>query len=632
VSVAPDISTVEPLLEYLKRTRGFDFTGYKRASLERRIVKRMQTIGVATFPDYLDYLEVHPEEFSALFNTVLINVTSFFRDASTWEYVIDTVVPDLLARREPGQPLRIWSAGCASGEEAYTLAMVFAEALGLEAFKDRVKIYATDVDDEALAKARQALYTEREVAEVPPALLAKYFEAVDGRYVFRKDLRRHVIFGRHDLIQDAPISRVDMLICRNTLMYFNAETQAKVLARFQFALNDHGVLFLGRAETLMTHAGAFAPLDLKRRISTKLPSPGGSPRDRLLAAAQQHAQDDANDGADRLHELALDAIPTAQLLVDASGTLVLANERARRLFGLTANDIGRPIQDLKISYRPVELRSAIDRVYAERRPVVLRDVEWPSLAGDVRWLDVHVVPLADARDAQVRGAGVSFSDVSAAKRLQRDLEHANLELKAAYEELQSTNEELETTNEELQSTVEELETTNEELQSTNEELETMNEELQSTNEELQGMNDELRQRSDELNHVNAFLESILTSMRGAVVVADAELKVLVWNHGAEELWGLREDEVRGKHLLGLDIGLPTERIKAPMRACLNGTKDHVTVAVEAVNRRGRPISCEVTVTPLRTRLRSIHGVILLMEEDGATAGSRRAAVPRKPSR
>jgi two-component system CheB/CheR fusion protein len=339
----------------------------------------------------------------------------------------------------------------------------------------------------------------------------------------------------------------------------------------------------------MTHAGAFAPLDLKRRISTKLPSPAGSARDRLPAAADLHGHDAGDGAAGRLHELALDATPTAQLLVDAAGTLVMANERARALFGISTNDIGRPLQDLKISYRPVELRSAIDQVHVERRPVVLRDIEWPSLAGDVHWLDVHVVPLGEPRDPTVLGAGVTFNDVSAAKRLQRDLEHANQELETAYEELQSTNEELETTNEELQSTVEELETTNEELQSTNEELQTINEELQSTNEELQTMNDELRQRGQELNHVNAFLESILTSIRGAVVVVDAELKVLVWNHGAEELWGLREDEVRGKHLLGLDIGLPTERLKAPMRACLNGTKTHVVVAVEAVNRRGRQI-------------------------------------------
>jgi two-component system CheB/CheR fusion protein len=491
--------------------------------------------------------------------------------------------------------------------------------MGLDAFRERVKIYATDVDEEALAKARQAQYTEREIEAVSAALLEKYFEANDGRYTFRKDMRRQVIFGRHDLIQDAPISHVDMLVCRNTLMYFNAETQAKILARFQFALNDYGILMLGRAETLMTHAASFAPLDLKRRISTKMPNPGNSLRERLSALASPAQDGDPPaDGSMRLREIALDVTPTAQIVVDLTGRLILANERSRNLFGLQPSDFGRPLQDLKISYRPVELRSAIDQAYSDRRPVAIREIEWVGVSGEVRWLDVHVAPLIDPTVGTMLGASVVFNDVSGAKRLQRDLENANQELETAYEEVQSTNEELETTNEELQSTVEELETTNEELQSTNEELETMNEELQSTNEELQTMNDELRLRSDELNSVNAFLESILTSLRGAVVVVDAELKVLVWNQGAEELWGMREDEVRGKHMLGLDIGLPVEKLKQSMRACLSGAKAHASVILDAINRRGRPITCRVTVTPLLTRSRTIHGVILVMEGDGAS--------------
>jgi two-component system CheB/CheR fusion protein len=251
----------------------------------------------------------------------------------------------------------------------------------------------------------------------------------------------------------------------------------------------------------------------------------------------------------------------------------------------------------------------------------------------MRWLDVHIVPLNHGPSGAVIGASIAFDDVTAAKRLQRDLEHANQELETAHEELQSTNEELQTTNEELQSTVEELETTNEELQSTNEELETMNEELQSTNEELQTMNDELRLRGDELNQVNGFLESILTSMRGAVIVVDADLKVLVWNQRAEELWGLRDDEVRGKHILGLDVGLPIERFKQPMRACLSGAKEHVALDVDAIDRRGRAIACHVTLVPLRTRLKSIHGVILVTEESApAHNDGKRAARSATPKR
>ena len=260
----------DALLDYLKRTRDFDFSGYKRASLERRIHRRMQQVGAGSFGDYFNYLEAHPEEFNTLFKAVLINVTSFFRDPATWDYIAKSVVPDLVARHDPNFPIRVWSAGCASGEEAYTLATILAEAMGPKDFTERVKIYATDIDEEALAKARQASYTEREAADVPPLVLDTYFERTGDRFVVRNDLRRQVIFGRHDLMQDAPISRVDLLTCRNTLMYFNAETQRKILQRFHFALNDNGVLLLGPAETLMTHTNTFLPLDIERRVAMKL--------------------------------------------------------------------------------------------------------------------------------------------------------------------------------------------------------------------------------------------------------------------------------------------------------------------------------------------------------------------------
>jgi two-component system CheB/CheR fusion protein len=207
--------------------------------------------------------------------------------------------------------------------------------------------------------------------------------------------------------------------------------------------------------------------------------------------------------------------------------------------------------------------------------------------------------------------------VTRARQLQTELQHANQELETAYEELQSTNEELETTNEELQSTVEELETTNEELQSTNEELETMNEELQSTNEELQTINEELRQRSGELNSANAFLESILTSLQGAVVVTDQEMRVRVWSPKAEDLWGVRADEVRGHHLLNLDIGLPVDQLRQPIRSCLAGGNNHQEVTLNATNRRGRAIEVRILCNPLLSPKREIEGAILLIEEAGS---------------
>lgn len=613
----------EALLTYLKFSRGFDFLGYKRASLMRRVDTQMQAAGVARYGDYLDYLEVHPEEFGRLFNTILINVTAFFRDAPTWDYLAEEVIPRILAGKSGGEPVRLWSAGCASGQEAYSLAMALAEKLGLEAFRRRVKIYATDIDEEALAQARSAAFTAREVHGVPPALLEKYFSLEGGRYVFHKDLRRALIFGRHDLLRDAPISRVDLLTCRNALMYFNAEVQAQILARFHFAVRDGGFLCLGKAEMLFSHANLFLPLDLKRRVFVKAGRAGL--RDRLLLLARGGGDQTAPaDGPLRLREAAFQTGPVAQVVVDRDGTLTLANDRALSLFRLSARDLGRPLQDLELSYRLVELRSCLEQVFAERRTVGIKDVDYTPPGGEVVSLDISLVPLQDG--GALLGAGITFHDVTRMRHLSDELQAANRELEMASEELQSTNEELETTNEELQSTVEELETTNEELQSTNEELETTNEELQSTNEELITINEELRMRSEELNQVNTFLESILGSLRAGVIVLDRDLQVQVWNGQSQELWGVRAEEAQGRSFLTLDIGLPVEELVPAIRACLTGPGNarraaqeagrEVTreVAVKARNRRGRSMACRVLLTPLAGAGGEAQGVILLVEE------------------
>src|SRR5919107_4684575 len=265
----------EAVLSHLKSSRGFDFTGYKRSSLVRRMNRRMAQVGVNTYTDYLDYLELHADEFTALFNSILINVTAFFRDPEAWEFLRSDVLPRLIASKGPTQPIRIWSAGCASGEEAYTLAMALTEMLGPAEVRERVKIYATDVDEEALAHARHGSYSEREIRGVPPELLERYFDLVGGRYRVRKELRRAVIFGRNDLVQNAPISRVDVLVCRNTLMYFTAETQARILSRFHFALNRGGTLLLGRAEMLLSHGALFRTVDLRRRVFQKAAGSSG---------------------------------------------------------------------------------------------------------------------------------------------------------------------------------------------------------------------------------------------------------------------------------------------------------------------------------------------------------------------
>jgi two-component system, chemotaxis family, CheB/CheR fusion protein len=605
----------ETLLGFLQRERGFDFTGYKRPSLMRRVMRRMQVVAIDDFEHYVEYLEVHPEEFVQLFNTILINVTSFFRDEAPWTFLRQEVLPELIAAKRAQEHLRVWSAGCATGQEAYSLAIAFAEAMGAVAFRERVKIYGTDADEEALNVARLASYTAKDLETVDPALVKRYFEASSARLVFRPELRRAVIFGRHDIVQDAPISRLDLLVCRNTLMYFNAETQQKIVQRFHFALNGEGksYLFLGRAEMLLGHANLFTPLDLKCRVFVKVPSlaPGVRPGAPVPAAEGANGPEVLRH--ERLRALSLDEAPVARIVVDANGALAIANQKARLTFSINPKDIGRQLQDLEIAYRPVELRVLVEQAYAERRALTQTSVERRFPDGERQYFDIVVAPLYD--DSQTAlGAGITFVDVTRFSRLSEELQHTREEIQTANEELQSSNEELETTNEELQSSNEELETTNEELQSTNEELETMNEELQSTNEELQTVNEELRQRTDEMNQLNAFLESVFGGMRAAAVVVNQNLDVLVWNRRAEDLWGLRADEVQGRSLLNLDIGLPVRELREVVRPCLGAEGEHGEIVLDAINRRGKKIQCRITCSPLVSAAKKREGVILLMEE------------------
>ncbi|MBW4581953.1 MAG: PAS domain S-box protein [Tildeniella nuda ZEHNDER 1965/U140] len=610
MSNSDDDQAFKALLDYLKRSRGFDFSGYKRSGFQRRVQKQMHHREVATFEDYIDYLEVHPEEFVSLFNTVLINVTGFFRDAPAWSYLWEEVLPQLLKTKPDHEPLRLWSAGCASGEEAYTLAMILTELLGANEFRQRVKIYATDVDEDALGQARQASYSANDLAALPPGLQDRYFELVVDRYVFRADLRRIVIFGRHDLVQDAPISRLDLLVCRNTLMYFNAEAQARILSRLHFALNDTGILFLGKAEMLLTHAELFTPISLPHRIFAKVPKQ--DMRDRSLGATQRTDEAIHSLSASlQLRELAFNATPTAQIVIDREGNLILANTLARSTFGLTAENIGSPLQDLEVSYRPLELRSRLGQVYAERRSLIVTDIVRYLTDGTVQHLEAEFTLLQNG--SELLGISIVFTDVSHYQALQAELQRSSQELETANEELQSSNEELETTNEELQSTNEELETTNEELQSTNEELETMNEELQSTNAELQAINDELSRRTSEANQANAFLQSILASLRAGVVVMDNQFNLLSWNRQTENLWGLSSEEVSGQSFFNLEIGLPVDQLREMIQRCIAGA-NQLELSIAAVNRRGRSFRCRVTCNPLLGAEQEHQGVILIMEE------------------
>ncbi|HEX6520639.1 MAG TPA: CheR family methyltransferase [Streptosporangiaceae bacterium] len=597
---SPDIGTereFDELLSMMKESRGFDFTGYKRSTLQRRVRRRMTLVDVPNFAEYRDYLELQPEEFSLLFDSMLINVTGFFRDPLAWQTLREKVLPELLSAKGAKTPIRVWSAGCATGEEAYTVAMVLAEAIGPDQFRERVKIYATDLDENALQLARTGAYEARTLADVPDKLRETYFEPAGAKRAFHRDLRRQVIFGRNDLTRDAPISRVDLLLARNTLMYFNAETQANIVRRFHFALSYPGYLFLGKAEMLLNHSDRFQPVDLRKRLFRK-----ASPA--IMEPGQVSGWTEAigrEPSGGRLETAALSSGPVVQLAVDLADKLRVANAAAESLFNLRPRDLGRPFSDLEVSYRPAELRSRIEQVRTELRPIELHDVEWQRAGGtELNYYDISIVPLFGA-PGDLIGVGVSFVDVTRYRRVRDELAYANTELERAYEELQSLNEE--------------LETTNEELQSTNEELETMNEELQSTNDELQVINEELRGRTEELDQTNGFLGSVLRSLGSAVIVLTDELRVRVWSPGAQDLWGLRPEEAESREFLALDIGLPAPDFGPWLRRVLRqpdaGTSAH---KMTAVNRRGKTVELQVAASPMHTEEGAISGMILVIDQ------------------
>ena len=611
----------EALLAYIRDHRGFDFTGYKRASLRRRVGKRMDELGIEGYQNYIDQLEASPEEFNELFGTILINVSAFFRDQQVWDHLAAKVIPALLEAKPEQEPIRVWSAGCATGEEPYTIAMLLAEALGEPAYRDRVKIFATDVDADAVDRARQGIYTSKQIEPVPERLRERYFEPVNGQFSFTKDLRRSVIFGVNDLLSDAPISRLDLLACRNTLIYFNAETQAGVMRRLHHALAEDGVLVLGKSELLLTFTEGFAPEDLALRIFRKVPIPRARDLLQMQALAGQALRPRRREVPEAMIE-AFRAGPVAQLVLDADNVVLIGNEPLRALFGVGEREIGAELKDLEISYRPFELRSLIDQAVTSEGPVSGERVTWMGRDGDEHHLEVEVAALrTDGRHA---GTSIAFRDVTDHVRMTDELEQSKHELENAYEELQSTVEELETTNEELQSTNEELETTNEELQSSNEELETMNEELQSSNEELETMNEELRLRTAELNRANQLVESMLAGLGVGVAVVDRELRVQVWNERAKELWGVDNNQVRGQHFLNLDIGLPVQQLRDALRASIGGAPTD-GLRIDARDRRGRDVVCRVRTAPLADDHGAVAGAIVMMEiDEDAKAASRKS--------
>lgn len=456
----PVNSEFEALLDYLKQSRGCDLKGYKRSSLMRRFQYRMHRINIDTYQRYLEYLQCHSEEYLALLNDVFINVTSFFRDHDSWDYLAAEIIPRILANKQPHEPIRFWSAGCAAGQEIYSLLILLAEAIGLEACLQRVQCFATDADMAALWQARQATYSHLEVTGIAPNLLQKYFEQTEKGYVFHPALRRSVVFSRHDLTQDAPISKIDLLLCRNVLIYFNPQTQASIMARFHFALNHTGFLFLGKAETFIHRKQIFTAVDSKHHIFAK----GNRLEldDYLAITATSHHQRSTNLLLTQNYfwETAFETSSAAQLAIDANGCLLHANEQARTLFGLTFKHWKCPFQELAPA-KLIHPNTLAKALYSPNLLTVLKNVEWTTEEGS-KHFDIDISRVLTTHN-HLLGATLTFNEKPDYKQLIEELESTRLELAKLSKTLEDTKSELGMTYHELESTQKELEVLHQDL-------------------------------------------------------------------------------------------------------------------------------------------------------------------------
>ena len=409
----------EALLDYLKYNRGCDLKGYKRSTLMRRFQHRMQSININNYPSYLQYLQSHSQEYLALLNDVLINVTEFFRDRDAWDYLAAEIIPRIIASKPPNEQIRVWSAGCASGQEIYSLLILLAEALGIESCLARVQCFATDVDEAALRQARQATYSAQEMTNIPADLREKYFKQTEQGYVFHSTLRRTLNFGRHDLAKDAPMSRLDLLICRNVLIYFNPEVQASILVRFHFGLQNTGFLFLGQAEALIHRRQIFTLLNRKHCVYAKGLE---LELEDYLSINPKSARKQAIDlltTQSHFWQTAFETSPVAQLAVDLNGYLIGANEQANLLFGLTLDDWMRPLQELAPG-KLIGSYASMKTFYHKHRPVTLKQREW-STSNSTRYFDIVLAPVFNAQK-QLLGITLTFLDVTACRQLAEKLE------------------------------------------------------------------------------------------------------------------------------------------------------------------------------------------------------------------
>ena len=613
---------LEKIVILLRAHTGHDFALYRRSTLYRRVERRMGIHQVARIATYVRYLQENPQELGILFKELLIGVTSFFRDPEAWERLAREALPALIAGRPAGGTLRAWVAGCSSGEEAYTLAMVFTETLRELKSTDNLslQIYATDLDKDAIDKARQGFFPASIATEVSPARLKRFFVREPGGYRVNKEIRSMVVFAPQNLIMDPPFTKLDILSCRNLLIYLTPELQRKLFPMFHYSLNSRGVLFLGSAESIGGFSHLFTPLSPKDRLfhrndlganATLLDFPAvfvPAPSIRTEAEPSRRPAPSLQSHADQLLQSRF--APPAVIVNDKGDILYISGRTGRYLEPAAGKANWNVLAMAREGLQP-DLTLALAKAVRKQQAIRVLSVH-PGPDPGARPVDLLVEPLSEPKDLTGMVL-IVFSDSVVAPapgrpaarggrnphltELQRDLRLAREELQAGREEMQTSQEELRSMNEELQST-------NEELQSTNEELMTSKEEMQSLNEELQTVNAELQSKLDELSGANNDMKNLLNSTDIATVFLDRELLVRRFTLQAKSLINFIPSDV-GRPISDLASELLYPELAADSRQAMQS----LTAVERSITARdGRWFA--VRVMPYRTMDNLIDGVVL----------------------
>jgi two-component system CheB/CheR fusion protein len=637
----PAIATI------LRNQTGHDFHGYKPNTFLRRIQRRMHVVRATGIDVYVERLRADPAEVQDLFQDLLIGVTQFFRDPAEFAMLEERVIPELLKDRRANDTLRIWVLGCSTGEEAYSLAMLVREATAEMDMPPHVQIFATDIDARALAVARAGRYLESIEKDVPPERLARWFIREGSTYCIHKDLREMCIFSAHNVIKDAPFSRVDLISCRNLLIYLNADLQERVIPLFHFALRPGGYLFLGPSENVTRHAKLFQPLDRKSRIFRRLETVT-----RVLPEFPLTARSDlrrASGGAtnavarnppgallSRRAERVVERYAPAYVVIDEEYQVLNFSGRTGPFLNPSAGVANLNLLNLVHRDLRLDLRAALHRAAADRKTARVAPLRM-GLEGEARRVGLTVEPLSDsAQDAHSfvvlfhdYGAdlGQDSEDTPLDPSLLRDEHVLRLEgeLRVTKDRLQATIEELESTNEELKSSNEEYQSINEELQSANEELETSKEELQSVNEELQTVNGELAHRIGELARANSDLKNLLESTQIATLFLDNDLRVKSFTPSMSEVFHLIESDL-GRPIAHIASRVPYPELGEDVRRVLR-TLATIEREIGAPD-RGRYL---VRVLPYRSVDNFIAGAVLTfldITETTVAQAARKAAEDR----